>query len=39
MLAHGFTTALLAELIRDGLATVTAERVLIRRREIEPSHQ
>ncbi len=35
MLAHGFTVAQLVELVRDGLATATAERVVAGNRTIE----
>jgi hypothetical protein len=34
MLAHGFTVVLV-ELIRDGLATVTTERVMVGARKVE----
>jgi hypothetical protein len=33
--AHGLTVGLLADLVRDGLATATAERVRVGKREIE----
>jgi hypothetical protein len=35
MLAHGFTVPQRVELVRDGLATATAERIVTRRRTIE----
>jgi hypothetical protein len=35
MLAHGFTVAQMVELVRDGLATATAERVVAGNRTIE----
>ena len=35
MLAHGFTVYQLAELVRAGLATATAERVMAGARSIE----
>jgi hypothetical protein len=35
MLAHGFTVAQIVELVRDGLATATAERVVAGNRTIE----
>jgi hypothetical protein len=35
MIAHGFTIEQLVELVRAGLATATAERVVVGRRAIE----
>jgi hypothetical protein len=35
MLAHGFTIAQMVELVRAGLATATAERVVAGRRTFE----
>ena len=35
MLAHGFTTEMLVRLVRDGLATATAERVVAGSHKIE----
>jgi hypothetical protein len=35
MLAHGFTVPQMVELVRAGLATATAERVIAGRRTIE----
>jgi hypothetical protein len=35
MLAHGFTTPQIVELVRAGLATATAERVVAGRRSVE----
>jgi hypothetical protein len=35
LLAHGFTTKLMAELVSDGLVTARAEWMRVRRREIE----
>jgi hypothetical protein len=35
MLAHGFTVPQMVELVRAGLATATAERVVAGRRTIE----
>jgi hypothetical protein len=35
MLAHGFTVAQMVELVRAGLATATAERVVAGNRKIE----
>jgi hypothetical protein len=35
MLAHGFTTEQMVELVRAGLATATAERVVAGNRKIE----
>ena len=35
MLAHGFSVDVLAELIRDGLATVSTERAMVGARKIE----
>jgi hypothetical protein len=35
MLAHGFSIDLMVELVRDGLATAKAERVVAGRRTIE----
>jgi len=35
MMAHGFTVAQMVELVRAGLATATAERVVAGRRTME----
>jgi hypothetical protein len=35
LLAHGFTVEQIVELVRDGLATATSERIRIGSREIE----
>jgi hypothetical protein len=35
MLAHGFTVAQMVELVRTGLATATAERVVAGSRKLE----
>jgi hypothetical protein len=35
MLAHGFTIGMMVDLVRAGLATATAERVVAGRRTIE----
>jgi hypothetical protein len=35
LLAHGFTIPLMVELVRAGLATATAERVVAGKRKIE----